>query len=101
MSKKQQSYRNNGFRKLLSVLFAFGGNMYNNVFHRNRKNTGRAGGHLDNSYHSGGGSGGHYSMPIAPHKAKTEKKRKRKEVNKSKRINRKRSAGVCSYKAKA
>ena len=102
MSKRQQSYRNNGFKKLLISMYATMSSFYNTVFHNNRRNTGKAGGHLDNSYHSGGnGYGKSTKMPIEPHKAKIEKKRRRKEIDKSKRINRKRANGVCSYKAKA
>ena len=101
MSRKGQNYNNRGFRKLVStmaMMASFAGNMYNYMFHNKNRNTGKAGGHLHNSYVSGGGSGSHYSIPIAPHKAKIEKKRRRKEVDKSKRINRKRNAGVCSFK---
>ena len=98
---KRQNYRNNGFRKFLTFMYAFGGNMYNNIFHNKNRNTGKAGGHLDTSYHNAGSPGGHYNIPIAPHKAKIEKKRKRKEVDASHRINRKRANGTCSFKVKA
>ena len=104
MSRKQQSYRNNGFRKLLTIFAALGINMYKSVFNRNQRNTGKAGGHLDTSYHSGGGSHSNTkaSQGVAyKHKASIEKKRDRKQVNKSKRINRRRAAGNCSFKARA
>jgi len=100
MSKRQQSYRNNGFRKIMAMVSVFAGNIYNNIFHNNKRNTGKAGGHLDTSYHSGGGSGGSTKRQQSKHKALIEKKRKRKEVQRSKRINRKRAAGVCSFKVR-
>ena len=98
---KRQSYQNHnrGFMKtLLLSMIAMSGSLWNDVFNRGKRNTGKAGGHLDTSYHSGGGSGGHHNTPIAPHKAKAERKRVRKEVQKSQRINRKRKAKICSFK---
>ena len=102
---KRQSYNNKGFKRLTAVMAAlssFTGNMYNYIFHNKNRNTGKAGGHLDTSYHASGGSGGNTeadkNTPVYRHKATIEKKRRRKEVDKSKSINRKRASGVCSFK---
>jgi len=98
MSKKQ-SYQNRGrgFMRVLAMTAMMFGNAWK-WFTHNNKNNGKAGGHLDTSYHSGGGSGGNTKAQKNKHKATIEKKRRRKEVQKSKRINRLRKARVCSFK---
>ena len=97
---KRQSYqnRNRGFMRMIVLISTMFSNTWKWVTYNQTRNSGKAGGHLDTSYHSGGGSGSHYNMPIAPHKAAIEKKRRRKEIQKSQRINRKRKANVCSFK---
>ena len=98
MSRKSQSYNNRGFMKALAYMASFVSSTYNYMFHNKNRNTGKAGGHLDTAYHSAGRARGHYSIPKAKSLVKIEKKRRRKEIDKSKRINRKRAAGVCSFK---
>ena len=59
---------------------------------------------LDNNYQSGSATFGNtkleQSTPQFKHKATIEKKRRRKEVQRSQRINRKRKNGVCSFKVR-
>jgi hypothetical protein len=104
MSRKGQSYQNRGrgLLRMLAMTFSMFGNVYSHIFHNNQRNAGKAGGHLDTSYHSGGGSGGNTKVDqktrVFKSKYAIEKKRRRKEVQSSQRINRKRKAGVCSFK---
>ena len=104
MSRKGQSYQNRGrgLLRMLAMTFSMFGNVYSHIFHNNQRNAGKAGGHLDTSYHSGGSNSGdtkkEQNTPQFKHKALIEKKRRRKEVQSSQRINRKRKAGVCSFK---
>ena len=99
MSKKQ-SYQNRGrgFMKLLATTAMMFSHVYDFVFNRNHRNTGKAGGHLDTSYHSGGSRGHSTKVQQSKHKASIEKKRRRKEVQRSQRINHNRKNRVCSFK---
>jgi len=94
---KRQHYNNRGMRRLLTSIIAWTLALGGNFFNRKYKID-----FLDTSFHSGGGSGGNTKLDQSTsqfkHKATIEKKRKRKEVDKSKRINRKRNARVCSFK---
>jgi|LGOV01.1.fsa_nt_gb hypothetical protein len=102
MSRQKQSYNNRGFMKVLAYMGSFVSSAYNYMFHNKNRNNGKAGGHLDTSYQSNGTSFGDTKKDqhtkSYQHKATIEKKRRRKEVDKSKRINRKRATGVCSFK---
>ena len=101
---KRQNYNNRGrsFRALLAAMGGFMSRVWNSVFHNNRRNTGRAGGHLDTSYYSMGGSGGDTKKEQRTKQFRSKEKQrkydKRKQVQYTKRMNRKRAAGVCSFK---
>jgi hypothetical protein len=96
MSKKQ-SYQNRGMRNMLMNVIAWTLALGANLFNRKTKVD-----FLNESYKSGGGSGGdtkrEQHTPQYQHKATIEKKRRRKEIQHSQRINRKRKARVCSFK---
>lgn len=98
MSRKQQSYQNRGFKKLLLTMFSYMSSAYNNLFHRRINNEGKAGAHLVSGYQPQKGHYRNTKKQQSKSKAAIEKKRRRKEIQKSQRINRKRKAGVCSFK---
>ena len=95
MSKKQ-SYQNRGMRNIFVMVVAWVAALGGKMFSRNRIDF------LNDGYTSGGGSGGdtkkEQHTKVFIHKASIEKKRRRKEIQKPQKINRKRNARVCSFK---
>ena len=106
MSKRQNyQNRNRGFRRLTALMTqiaAFAGNALKWLTNSRQAENGKAGDHLHTGYQSGGGSGGNTKKQketkVFKTKEQKRKKAKRQQVRYSKRVNRKRSAGVCSFK---
>ena len=87
MSKKQ-SYRNSSISRLTRSMGRFMVFAYNYLTHNQTHGEGSAGGHLNTSYVSGGGSGGNTNKMVSKDKVFIIKKKRRSQKRKSQRINR-------------